>query len=93
MWSLHQQSMSTRNRTFSTISIVCILPLVTDSFSLCSTLLTGWVPTLLRAGRGMTLWENSVKEPPPRKLELFSYENNPVSIDTSEVTRFTFSIV
>ncbi|XP_057793712.1 uncharacterized protein LOC131010278 [Salvia miltiorrhiza] len=42
-----------------------------------STLLTGWVPTLLRAGRGMTLWENSVKESPPRKLELFSYENNP----------------
>ncbi|KAH6795337.1 hypothetical protein C2S51_036323 [Perilla frutescens var. frutescens] len=41
------------------------------------TLLTGWVPTLLRAGRGMSLWENSVKESPPRKLELFSYENNP----------------
>ncbi|KAL1542780.1 hypothetical protein AAHA92_19824 [Salvia divinorum] len=42
-----------------------------------STLLTGWVPTLLRAGRGMTLWENSVKQSPPQKLELFSYENNP----------------
>ncbi|KAI3464295.1 hypothetical protein Pfo_020958 [Paulownia fortunei] len=42
-----------------------------------STLLTGWVPTLLRAGRGMTLWKNSFKEPPPGKLELFSYENNP----------------
>ncbi|XP_051139355.1 uncharacterized protein LOC127257092 isoform X2 [Andrographis paniculata] len=42
-----------------------------------STPLTGWVPTLLRAGRGMTLWKNSIKEPPPHKLELFSYENNP----------------
>ncbi|KAL0326414.1 UNVERIFIED_CONTAM: hypothetical protein Sradi_5210700 [Sesamum radiatum] len=42
-----------------------------------STLLTGWMPTLLRAGRGMTLWKNSIKELPPVKLELFSYENNP----------------
>ncbi|KAK4490012.1 hypothetical protein RD792_000666 [Penstemon davidsonii] len=42
-----------------------------------SMLVTGWVPTLLRAGRGMTLWEYSTKEPPPGKLELFSYENNP----------------
>lgn len=50
----------------------------TPSFGILeSTLLTGWVPTLLRAGRGMSLWENSVKELPPRKLELFSYENNP----------------
>ncbi|PIN03544.1 hypothetical protein CDL12_23935 [Handroanthus impetiginosus] len=42
-----------------------------------STIITGWVPTLLRAGRGMTLWEKSIKEPPSGKLELFSYENNP----------------
>ncbi|KAL3641478.1 hypothetical protein CASFOL_016446 [Castilleja foliolosa] len=42
-----------------------------------STLITGWVPTLLRAGRGMTLWENAVKESPKGNLELFSYENNP----------------
>ncbi|XP_019176426.1 PREDICTED: uncharacterized protein LOC109171805 [Ipomoea nil] len=42
-----------------------------------STLFTGWMPTLLRAGRGMTLWEKSSDEPPPKKLELFSYENNP----------------
>ncbi|CAA0837665.1 Thioredoxin family protein [Striga hermonthica] len=41
-----------------------------------STLVTGWVPTLLRAGRGMTLWKNAIKESPPLKLELFSYENN-----------------
>ncbi|OIT06581.1 PREDICTED: uncharacterized protein LOC109212304 [Nicotiana attenuata] len=42
-----------------------------------STIITGWMPTLLRAGRGMTLWDRSRKEPPPKKLELFSYENNP----------------
>lgn len=40
-----------------------------------STLFTGWVPTLLRAGRGMTLWDKAVLEP-SKKLELFSYENN-----------------
>ncbi|KAK2966451.1 hypothetical protein RJ640_005430 [Escallonia rubra] len=38
-----------------------------------STLLTGWVPTLLRAGRGMTLWEKAITEPPTEKLELFSF--------------------
>ncbi|KAL7200076.1 hypothetical protein ACSBR2_022228 [Camellia fascicularis] len=42
-----------------------------------STLLTGWVPTILRAGRGMTLWEKAKTESPSKKLELFSYENNP----------------
>ncbi|XP_004301462.1 PREDICTED: uncharacterized protein LOC101297355 [Fragaria vesca subsp. vesca] len=42
-----------------------------------STLLTGWIPTILRAGRGMTLWERVSLEPPPEKLELYSYENNP----------------
>ncbi|KAE9614476.1 hypothetical protein Lal_00012331 [Lupinus albus] len=42
-----------------------------------STIFTGWMPTLLRAGRGMTLWERSTPDPPPGKLELFSYENNP----------------
>lgn len=43
-----------------------------------STLFTGWMPTILRAGRGMTLWEKARQDPPPKKLELFSYENNPV---------------
>nr|CAB3484606.1 unnamed protein product [Digitaria exilis] len=40
-----------------------------------STIFTGWVPTLLRAGRGMTLW-NKAGVVPGEKLELFSYENN-----------------
>ncbi|KAG8064630.1 hypothetical protein GUJ93_ZPchr0004g40139 [Zizania palustris] len=40
-----------------------------------STILTGWVPTLLRAGRGMTLW-NKAGVMPADKLELFSFENN-----------------
>ncbi|THU58803.1 hypothetical protein C4D60_Mb03t18290 [Musa balbisiana] len=39
------------------------------------TVFTGWVPTLLRAGRGMTLWKNAGKEP-SMKLELYSYENS-----------------
>ncbi|KAL0909938.1 hypothetical protein M5K25_020850 [Dendrobium thyrsiflorum] len=42
-----------------------------------STPFTGWVPTLLRAGRGMTLWGRAAIEPPLKMLELFSYENNP----------------
>lgn len=41
-----------------------------------STMLTGWVPTLLRAGRGMTAWSRARSEPPMKMLELFSYENN-----------------
>ncbi|CBI31360.3 hypothetical protein VitviT2T_029039 [Vitis vinifera] len=41
-----------------------------------STLFTGWMPTILRAGRGMTLWEKARLDPPAKKLELFSYENN-----------------
>ncbi|KAJ3696764.1 hypothetical protein LUZ61_000469 [Rhynchospora tenuis] len=41
-----------------------------------STVLTGWVPTLLRAGRGMSLWNKAGIEP-SQKLQLFSYENNP----------------
>ncbi|XP_008441154.1 uncharacterized protein LOC103485378 isoform X1 [Cucumis melo] len=42
-----------------------------------STLFTGWMPTILRAGRGMTLWGKALTDPPPEKLKLFSYENNP----------------
>ncbi|EOY17051.1 Thioredoxin family protein isoform 5, partial [Theobroma cacao] len=43
------------------------------------TLFTGWMPTILRAGRGMMLWDKARQDPPPRKLELFSCENNPYS--------------
>ncbi|CAN6475600.1 unnamed protein product [Victoria cruziana] len=42
-----------------------------------STLFTGWVPTILRAGRGLKLWTRAKIVAPPQKLELFSYENNP----------------
>lgn len=49
----------------------------TSTGLLGSTLFTGWMPTILRAGRGMTLWEKASTDPPPKKLELFSYENNP----------------
>ncbi|XP_038709840.1 uncharacterized protein LOC120004549 [Tripterygium wilfordii] len=41
-----------------------------------STLFTGWMPTILRAGRGMTLWDKARLDAPSQKLELFSYENN-----------------
>ncbi|KAG4147919.1 hypothetical protein ERO13_D05G254200v2 [Gossypium hirsutum] len=44
-----------------------------------STLFTGWMPTILRAGRGMMLWDKARRDPPPKKLELFSYENDPYS--------------
>ncbi|KAL1196015.1 hypothetical protein V5N11_021706 [Cardamine amara subsp. amara] len=44
-----------------------------------STLFTGWMPTLLRAGRGMSLWDKASTDPPPKMIELFSYENNPYS--------------
>ncbi|KAM0903888.1 hypothetical protein ACQ4PT_018381 [Festuca glaucescens] len=40
-----------------------------------STIFTGWVPTLLRAGRGMTFW-GKADAVPAEKLELFSFENN-----------------
>ncbi|RWR90324.1 hypothetical protein CKAN_01941500 [Cinnamomum micranthum f. kanehirae] len=42
-----------------------------------STLFTGWMPTIFRAGRGLALWAKAKPETPPKKLELFSYENNP----------------
>ncbi|GAQ89363.1 hypothetical protein KFL_005140070 [Klebsormidium nitens] len=41
-----------------------------------STLVTGWVPTLLRAGRGMTRYPKAPVEAPGKMLELYSYENN-----------------
>ncbi|XP_024381730.1 uncharacterized protein [Physcomitrium patens] len=41
-----------------------------------STLVTGWVPTLVRAGRGMQLFHRASAQPPAKMLELYSYENN-----------------
>ncbi|BBN13346.1 protein MpGST1 [Marchantia polymorpha subsp. ruderalis] len=41
-----------------------------------STLVTGWVPTILRAGRGMMLYSKASSDTPSQKLELYSYENN-----------------
>lgn len=32
-----------------------------------STLFTGWMPTILRAGRGMMLWDKARRDPPPKK--------------------------
>lgn len=58
---------------FSSLSLLLIL-----NVAPCSTLFTGWMPTIFRAGRGMTLWEKAKRDPPPKKLELYSYENNPV---------------
>lgn len=37
------------------------------------------MPTIFRAGRGLTLWSRAKPETAQKKLELFSYENNPVS--------------
>lgn len=37
----------------------------------------------MRAGRGMMLYSKATSDPPPQKLELFSYENNQV-IESSD---------
>ncbi|KAJ7544501.1 hypothetical protein O6H91_09G081100 [Diphasiastrum complanatum] len=41
-----------------------------------STLITGWVPTILRVGRGMTMWEKKSQNAPEKMLQLYSCENN-----------------
>eukprot|EP00245_Coleochaete_scutata_P010367 TRINITY_DN3615_c0_g1_i1.p1 TRINITY_DN3615_c0_g1~~TRINITY_DN3615_c0_g1_i1.p1 ORF type:complete len:378 (-),score=50.82 TRINITY_DN3615_c0_g1_i1:118-1176(-) len=41
-----------------------------------STLLTGVIPTLVRAGRGMIRYSGAVQDPPKELLQLYSYENN-----------------
>ncbi|KDO43150.1 hypothetical protein CISIN_1g019273mg [Citrus sinensis] len=33
-----------------------------------STLITGWMPTIFRAGRGMTLWEKARPDPPSKNM-------------------------
>uniref|UniRef100_A0A0D9W5E6 GST N-terminal domain-containing protein n=1 Tax=Leersia perrieri TaxID=77586 RepID=A0A0D9W5E6_9ORYZ len=50
-------------------------PLLVDASNGVTMYESGWVPTLLRAGRGMTLW-NKAGVVPEDKLELFSFENN-----------------
>ena len=47
-------------------------------FVISSTLVTGWVPTLVRAGRGMMLFPRATTQPPDTLLVLYSYENNQV---------------
>lgn len=44
-----------------------------------TTLLTGWMPTLLRAGRGMSRFEKAIETGPQEALELYNYENNQFS--------------
>ncbi|GMH35799.1 hypothetical protein BSKO_03667 [Bryopsis sp. KO-2023] len=44
-----------------------------------STLFTGWVPTLLRAGRGMSRYDKAYQNPPKELLVLYNYENNQFS--------------
>ena len=44
-----------------------------------STLLTGWMPTIFRIGRGMTAYESrrtDFKKPEPSMIEFYNYENN-----------------
>eukprot|EP00850_Spirogloea_muscicola_P012097 SM000077S21571 [mRNA] locus=s77:177007:180368:- [translate_table: standard] len=41
-----------------------------------STLLTGWIPTVVRAGRGMSRHAKAAAQVPAQLLELYSYENN-----------------
>uniref|UniRef100_A0A0D9W5E9 GST N-terminal domain-containing protein n=1 Tax=Leersia perrieri TaxID=77586 RepID=A0A0D9W5E9_9ORYZ len=52
-----------------------LFPLLVDASNGVTMYESGWVPTLLRAGRGMTLW-NKAGVVPEDKLELFSFENN-----------------
>lgn len=39
-------------------------------------MLKGWMPTLLRVGRGMARFERASAEAPPQALELYNYEGN-----------------
>eukprot|EP00898_Chlorokybus_atmophyticus_P004214 jgi/Chlat1/4794/Chrsp31S04825 len=43
---------------------------------LTSTYVTGFVPTLVRGGRGMSRYSRAATEPPAQLLRLYSYENN-----------------
>eukprot|EP00210_Caulerpa_lentillifera_P003396 g3240.t1 len=51
-----------------------------------TTLLTGWMPTVLRIGRGMTRYQKTTtKEESMELLQLFNYENNQFSRLVREV--------
>lgn len=41
--------------------------------------MTGWVPTLLRAGRGMVRYAGAQREAPPQLLQLWDYDGNQFS--------------
>lgn len=66
------------NQYMVSLDFIHLLSRSLSVYLICSTLFTGWMPTILRAGRGMTLWEKARRDQPPEMLELFSYENNPV---------------
>lgn len=74
--------------TFLVYLLNCRLGMVGDFLS--STLVTGWVPTLVRAGRGMTLFQRAPIEPPEKLLELYSYENNQVCSQYSSFSPWWF---
>lgn len=42
---------------------------------LLSTLVSGWVPTLLRAGRGMTRYDHAT-DAPAQQLQLYDYDGD-----------------
>jgi anaphase-promoting complex subunit 7 len=44
-----------------------------------STLVRGWVPTLLRAGRGMSRYEHARDDAPAQPLQLYDYDANQFS--------------
>ena len=44
-----------------------------------STLVRGWVPTLLRAGRGMSRYERARDDAPVQPLQLYDYDANQFS--------------
>ena len=44
-----------------------------------STLVRGWVPTLLRAGRGMSRYERARENAPEQPLQLYDYDANQFS--------------
>lgn len=47
-----------------------------SEYFLSSTTLTGWIPALLRPGRGTTVDESAVDSDPPQPLTLYSYDGN-----------------